>query len=780
MEKKDYCIYVNSTKRKNNEETRKESNKKQKAGEEIILSEHMKQYAADLNLGIGVIDDNIVALVNNAGYMCPIHKRIHDHDNPYLLLLDTGFLFDCRRIVANEGLSTLFVTDKTKLLTIQKKVEKMSEEKFKKDDIDTQTIEYDFTKYKTIIMRARMMLGKTNSLISKIVEDEMLKGVHGVIITSRITSSLDTFKKYSKFFKVNTYKTHCRLEEGAFLIVQYDSLWRLAGLYGKKKKLLVICDESESIMTQSNSNQLKMSRKSFNVFYDLCRLSKHLILMDAHIGFRSLNFVDRLKRNKEETIYLKNSNQYKDKSVIVEKSKLVIMSKILDDVQMIKKEKEEWTQSKQLFICTDSIKESKIISDHIDQKTESSLKILTLNSDCTDKDRSTLEDVNNTWSNYDVIICTSTVGAGISYEKKGFYRAYGMFSGKSIDYLIAIQMLGRVRDISSNEYILYFQSGQDGSFLDQKQVEFSIMNDELENPTAYSLLYDEPLVYDEETDSYSYVNKDPYYYNYVDNRTFRSENDSNFKELLLFELANYGFKITHSKDEIDMEKEKELKQESKEIKQIIAIKEVEEFKNAEDIDEQEYDELKRSVKHNKDEKLKIEKFEVKKTYGLTDISTLDRKKVKKLRNNEFKTLFVNMNKGNELKIDELVAPKNETVIACATLTKTIFKIHDITDKEPEIISLVGSIVKKDKIIEEVDKFFVYLYENKESSIKNLNFDVDYRNKPFKDKMQQFSFFLRKFMGVYYKIKTKKKECNEYILCFVDGIESDNKKVTIKL
>jgi hypothetical protein len=49
------------------------------------------------NLSIDKIQNNIVLLRNNKPYLCPICHRIHEHDNPYLLVTNETVYFYCRR-----------------------------------------------------------------------------------------------------------------------------------------------------------------------------------------------------------------------------------------------------------------------------------------------------------------------------------------------------------------------------------------------------------------------------------------------------------------------------------------------------------------------------------------------------------------------------------------------------------------------------------------------------------------------------------------------------------
>jgi len=94
-----------------------------------------------------------------------------------------------------------------------------------------------------------------------------------------------------------------------------------------------------------------------------------------------------------------------------------------------------------------------------------------LAADCKDFD-----DVNKAWANVDILIYTSTISAGCSFELLLFTCVFGYFSSLSTDYKTAVQMMGRVRNISTREYHIFINSRAHDLPIHKEEVERSIVD----------------------------------------------------------------------------------------------------------------------------------------------------------------------------------------------------------------------------------------------------------------------------------------------------------------
>jgi len=85
-------------------------------------------------------------------------------------------------------------------------------------------------------------------------------------------------------------------------------------------------------------------------------------------------------------------------------------------------------------------------------------------------------DVNKVWANVDILIYTSTISAGCSFELLHFTCVFGNFSSMSTDYKTAIQMMGHVRNILTREYHIFINSWAHDLPIHKEEVEKSIVD----------------------------------------------------------------------------------------------------------------------------------------------------------------------------------------------------------------------------------------------------------------------------------------------------------------
>jgi len=98
------------------------------------------------------------------------------------------------------------------------------------------------------------------------------------------------------------------------------------------------------------------------------------------------------------------------------------------------------------------------------------------NSDSSAADRKDFDDVNKAWANVDILIYTSTISASCSFECPHFTCVFGYFSSMGTDYKTAVQMLGHVRNISTQEYHIYINNRSHDLPIHKEEVEKSIIN----------------------------------------------------------------------------------------------------------------------------------------------------------------------------------------------------------------------------------------------------------------------------------------------------------------
>ena len=165
---------------------------------------------------------------------------------------------------------------------------------------------------------------------------------------------------------------------------------------------LVIIDESESIANNLtgqmfiNNNPLQGATK----IYDIIKNSSKIMVMDAYISERSFNMIGDIKKdtiNDEKNFYLKNEFKNEERYYIeVSQSSLVkeIGKKLVDKKRCV-------------LVCG-----SRKLSDAVKQEYGSyNIKSYDAKNPLVEK-----TNVNEEWSNCDILIYTPTITAGISYD----------------------------------------------------------------------------------------------------------------------------------------------------------------------------------------------------------------------------------------------------------------------------------------------------------------------------------------------------------------------------
>jgi hypothetical protein len=81
------------------------------------------------------------------------------------------------------------------------------------------------------------------------------------------------------------------------------------------------------------------------------------------------------------------------------------------------------------------------------------------------------KNVDTEWVNYDIVIYTPTITAGVSFEVPYFHSVYAMFTNKSCGVESCLQMLARVRNLSANTINVYLNCFNDNLPTDISEIE---------------------------------------------------------------------------------------------------------------------------------------------------------------------------------------------------------------------------------------------------------------------------------------------------------------------
>jgi hypothetical protein len=304
-----------------------------------------------------------------------------------------------------------------------------------------QPLAQQFRKYDDIQLHSHLGTGKT-TVICDLIREGNYTSI--VCITPRVAfahsihASLkkveDRFVLYKDIPKAERYKER-------FVVCQMESIHTLGDSFD-----LVIFDESESNLAQLDSYTIVDFGLTTGKLEKLMRNAKKTIWSDAFILDRSLVVCARL-RPRTKKVYIQNTHQpYDRKAWKVGAS----AGEFLKFIKVFQSD----NPGKRLVIATGSRQNS----DDIYNELKGECKVLKINSYTSDALTRSLEDVNSVWGGYDVIVYTTSVTVGISYDDpdKPFDFLFLHFSCCSSTVRDLFQSSLRARQITTNT--LYYSN----------------------------------------------------------------------------------------------------------------------------------------------------------------------------------------------------------------------------------------------------------------------------------------------------------------------------------
>lgn len=291
---------------------------------------------------------------------------------------------------------------------------------------------------KTLAVKSAMGTGKT-TMIHKILDyDKSIKKI--LWITHRQTLSKQIYGAFKEHgFKIYLNENGCLFEHDR-VIVQVDSVMRIRKYRDSnitfRQYDLVIIDEIEGCLNHFNSPFLEKpdhsARDKFKFILECIDSAKKLLVMDADIGMRTKLFIDNLGK---ATII---NNNYKPitKIFTVSNDSEAFNKKIFDD---IKKKKN---------VCIISMSASALESMVTDLQ-DKNINFVMHTSKTDDKLKDGLEDVNNFWTKYQVLLYSPTIESGVDFNAEHFDKIYCILKDgqQTCSQRGFLQMVGRIRQI---------------------------------------------------------------------------------------------------------------------------------------------------------------------------------------------------------------------------------------------------------------------------------------------------------------------------------------------
>lgn len=404
----------------------------------------------------------------------------------------------------------------------------------------------DFELKRTLCVKAMMKMGKTKKLENYIKNYFPTNLIEPVIrfISFRQTFSANIKEKFEDFTLYSDVKGKLNQNK---LIIQVESLPRLDISQGIQIPDLLILDECESIFEQFTSPYLSRFNEGFAAFKWLIKYSKYVVCMDANISDRTFRILNRFRvENYEEAEYkiFYHCNKYKNATediYNITTDKLLWLANLYHYIELGNK----------IAVPISSLTEAEALSKNIAKKVligkdgqKYSPKVNIYSSKTSQEDkRQHFNDVDKYWSQYDVLIYTPTVSAGVSFEKPHFDKVFGYFIDMSCNVETCHQMIGRIRNVKDKQY--YICLNAIGNNLPTKicdivkfihESRYNLHKIIPDNPKSY-------LQFDYDVEGSVKLYKSDYFQLFVENLRIKNISINNFVKVFTNYLEIYGCKM---------------------------------------------------------------------------------------------------------------------------------------------------------------------------------------------------------------------------------------------
>lgn len=489
-----------------------------------------------------------------------------------------------------------------------------------------------------LIVRAAMKMGKTKALKNYLQRINRMSKIR--MLSFRQTFSSNIKYNFPDFTLYNEVKGKLNQDK---LIIQIESLHRLE--INDEAPDLLILDECESIFEQFHANLFK-DYECFSKFQYLIKFSKKIICMDANVSSRTFNILKQMRPNFINDVYY-HYNTY-------DNMKDDIYYLISDKVQWLDKLYKKAKENK-IAIPISSLEEAKSLEFNLHKRfPQKNIKLYSSETLQSER-RKHFGDVNKYWAEYDILIYTPTISAGISFEVNHFDYIFGYFVDTSCNVETCSQMIGRIRSVKTKEH--YICISATGCNLPQTTNE--IKEEILESRRNLYRCFENGILvkYNKEGERICEPIDMDYFTLHVENIRINNLSRNSFIKRFIYLKKQYGARLELINEELD-EVSMDLLKESKEAKQTIKKIRVDKIFKAKDITDDEYDAIKKKMQSiseslaediNEIERYEFERYNLRRTYKFYEdltknfISNYNEKKVRIIYKNlcKIKNLQIN-------------------------------------------------------------------------------------------------------------------------------------------
>jgi hypothetical protein len=449
---------------------------------------------------------------------------------------------------------------------------------------ETETSIAPFGSERTILLRAPMGMGKTKAIrthIAKLYRHSVASRI--VFVTFRKTFAKSLSASLPNFILYDSLAGDIDLCKIPRLIIQAESLHRLKPDSCREIDLLVL-DESESIIAQFNSGNFQQLLTSFTNFQILARTAGQLIAMDANLCDRTFNVMSCFRDN--PIFYWYKAKTASDTKVFMHDKEKNWLATLAAELSV---------EGRNIVIAANSIKVIKKLEFWINRRWPTrKVQSYTSETDQAIKDEH-FSDIDRYAKQFDVVLFSPTLSAGVSFEARHFYSCFSWFCDMSCDVETCRQMERRVRDLSKREHHTFVSCTPD-RFPTRRETLERFLQSDYQQVTRFDNI--DGLRVNVSYDGHCIIEKnDPFYILWVENTRIRNLSRTYFRKRYELQMTDTGAKVQPARVRPDPECDAVNSSYSNSGKEQVRI-ESETVANAPDITEQDYAEIMAKIDAN--------------------------------------------------------------------------------------------------------------------------------------------------------------------------------------
>lgn len=487
----------------------------------------------------------------------------------------------------------------------------------------------------TQVVHAGKGLGKTKMLaqfISEMPADAVIIYVSfRQTFTSHIAKTFDGFVDYR-----NIRGNICQLDENKRLVIQIESLHRLRvdWLLGHGQAIdLFVLDESESNLAQFASpfHGHKLSQ-NWAVFRRCLESAKQVIAMDANISDRTMSLL-RVRESIAPVHYYRNKKTINMCDVHLTSDDGVFKTELFKAIHYGKK----------IVIPTNSKTQADALQQMINCEYPN-ITVINYTSETNPTDRNNdIANLAERWKTANVLIYTSTITAGVSFEEIHFDELFAYFRSESAPAEDCDQMLARVRNIGCKKMTMFIDKRRSAAYATLGQIKYAYKNMHLHIKDHDPFIIHHTMVASTIGADGSHEPTDPLFFEmWAHNELARNHSKADIAKEIVYMLKNAGHNtilLESDKDQtiIDEFYDHKMAIKDKHIAMVASAAALEEFE-AKTIEEK----IRCDMNISKEERASIQQYRLRRLYMIHKETQLTGEAVAKMADQNAMKVFKTM------------------------------------------------------------------------------------------------------------------------------------------